>query len=82
LEDGVKAVGFDPKPTVHDLRHCWHTNFVRSGIHPAIADAIHGNGDKKKSLQSLSMIISDDDLVRAIYMMRFDIGETEIWVMK
>jgi hypothetical protein len=28
------------------------------------------------------MTISDDDLVRAIDMMRFDIGETEIWVKK
>jgi hypothetical protein len=28
------------------------------------------------------MTISDDDLVRAIDMMRFDVGETEIWVKK
>ncbi len=80
--NAVKAAGFDPKPTVHDLRHCWHTNSVRSGVHPAIADAILGHGDKKKSLQSLYMTISDDDLVRAIDMMKFDTGETEIWVKK
>lgn len=78
----MPSVGFDPKPTVHDLRHCWHTNSVRSGVHPAIADAILGHGDKKKSLQSLYMTISDDDLIRAIDMMRFDVGETEIWVKR
>jgi hypothetical protein len=55
---------------------------VRSGVHPVIATAFLGHGDKKKSLQNLSMTISDDDLVRAIDMMRFDIGETEIWVKK
>jgi len=52
-----------PKPTVHDLRHCWQTNSVRSGVHPAIADAILGHGDKKKSLQRLYLTISDDDLL-------------------
>jgi hypothetical protein len=55
---------------------------VRTGVHPAVADAILGHGDKKKSLHSLYMTVSDDDLVRAIDMMRFDIGETEIWVKK
>jgi len=47
-----------------------HTNFVRTGVHPAVADAILGHGDKQKSLQSLYLTISDDDLVRAIDMMR------------
>ena len=78
----VKAVGFDPKPTVHDLCHCWHTNFARTGVHPAIADAILGHGDKKESLRSLYVTISDDDPVRAIDMMRFDVGETEFWVKR
>jgi hypothetical protein len=43
---------------------------VRTGVHPAVADAILGHGDKQKSLQSLYLTISDDDLVRAIDMMR------------
>lgn len=60
----------------------WHTNSVRNGVHPTIADAILGHGDRKKSLQSLYMTISDEDLIRAIDMMRCDIGETEIWVKK
>ena len=78
----VKALGFNPKPTVHDLRHCWHTNSVRSGVHPAIADAILGHGDKKKSLQRLYLTISDNDLLREIDKMRFDRGTTEILVKK
>jgi hypothetical protein len=73
-------VGFDPKPTVHDLRHCWFTNAMRSGVTGYIADAILGHGDKRRSLQNLYITSSDDDLVMAIRMMGFDIGETEIRV--
>ena len=76
----VIAVGIDPRPTVHDLRHCWKTNAMCSGVHPAIADMIVGHGDKKKSLQSLYLSISDQDLLDAIDRMVFDNGETEIWV--
>jgi integrase len=68
----VQAVGIDPRPTVHDLRHCWKTNAMRSGVHPAIADMIVGHGDKKKSLQSLYLTISDQDLLDAIDRMKFD----------
>jgi integrase len=42
----VKAIGFDPKPTVHDLRRCWFTNAVRSKVYPYIADdEIRQGGD-------------------------------------
>ena len=78
----VQGLGFSPKPTVHDLRHCWYTNSVRSGVHPAVADAILGHGDKRKSLQNLYLTLSDDDLIRVIDMMKFDIGETEIRVRR
>ncbi len=78
----VTDMGFNPRPRVHDLRHCWLTNSARSGVHPAIADAITGHGNKRKALQSLYLSISDDDLVRAIDTMQFDTGETEIWVKK
>ena len=44
----AEAVGFDPKPTVYKLRHCWLTNAVRSRVYPHIADAVLGHGDKKK----------------------------------
>lgn len=52
---------------------------MRSGAHPAIADAILGHGDKKKSLQSL-YLTSDQDLHDAIDKMKFDSGDTEMWV--
>ena len=44
----AEAVGFDPKPKVHDLRHCWFTNAVRSSVCPHFGDAIVGHGDKKR----------------------------------
>lgn len=55
---------------------------MRSRVDPHIADAILGHGDKKKSLQSLYLTLSDEDLIKAIDMMKFDIGETEIRVKK
>jgi hypothetical protein len=45
---------------------------MRSGVHPAVADAILGHGDKKKSLQSLYLTISDQDLIDAIDRMEFN----------
>lgn len=78
----MEGVGFSRKPPVHDLRHCWHTNSVRSSVHLLIVDAIVGHGNNKKAVQSLYLSISDDDLVRAIDMTKFDIGETERWVKK
>jgi integrase len=75
-------VGFNPKPTVHDLRHCWFTNAVRSWVYPYIADTILGHGDKKKRRQALYLTISDADLLAAIDMMKFDVGETDIRVRK
>jgi integrase len=76
----VKAVGIGPGPTVHDLRHCWKTNAMRSRVYPAIADAIVGHGDRKKDVKSRYLSISDSDLLDAIDRMRFDFGETDIRV--
>jgi len=50
---------------------------MRSGVHPAIADAVLGHGDKKKSLQSLYLTISDQDLLDAIDRMKFNGEESE-----
>jgi hypothetical protein len=50
---------------------------MRSGVHPAIADAILGHGDKKKSLQSVYLTISDQDLPDAIDRMKFNGEESE-----
>ena len=52
---------------------------MRSGVHPLIADAILGHGDRKKTVQSLCLSISDADLLSAIDRMKFDKGETEIF---
>ena len=51
--NAVKSLGFKARPTIHDLRHCWKTHAMRSGVHPLIADAIAGHGDRKKTVQSL-----------------------------
>jgi hypothetical protein len=51
-------------------------------VSPDPRDAILGHGDKKKSLRALYLTISDEDLLAAIDMMKFDVGETEIRVKK
>jgi len=53
---------------------------MRSRVHPAIADAIVGHGDRKKDIKSLYISISDTDLLDAIDRMKWDSGETEILV--
>ncbi len=50
-----------------------------SGLHPLIADAIVGHGDRKKDVKSLYLTINDADLVREIDRLTFDHGKTEIW---
>jgi hypothetical protein len=50
--------------------------------HIAITAAILGHGDKKKSLQALYLTISDENLLAAIDMMKFDKGETDIRTKK
>ncbi len=47
-----------------------------------MTDAILGHGDKKESLKSFYITISDADPIRAIDMMKFDTGDTEIGVQK
>lgn len=55
---------------------------MRSILHPLIADAFVGHGDRKKDVKSLYITISDEDLVREIDRLTFDHGETEIWGSK
>lgn len=77
--EALESLEFDPMPRIHDLRHCWKTNAMRSGLHPLIADAIVGHGDRKKDVKSLYLTINDADLVREIDRLTFDHGKTEIW---
>jgi integrase len=44
--EALESLEFDPMPRIHDLRNCWKTNAMRSGLHPLIADAIVGHGDR------------------------------------
>jgi hypothetical protein len=49
---------------------------MRSGVHQTMADMIPGHGDNEKSLQSLYLTISDQNLLNAIDRMKFD-GEDD-----
>jgi hypothetical protein len=75
----MEELALNPTPIIHDLRHCWKTNEMRSGLHPFIADAIEAHGDRKKDVKSVYLTISDVDLVREIDWLTFDYGKTEIW---
>jgi integrase len=75
----VEAVGFDPAPTIHDLRHVWKTNAMRSRIDYEIREAILGHG---RGIAGRYGRISDEDLVRSVNGMTFDKGETEIWLAR
>jgi integrase len=76
----VAAVGLKPAPTIHDLRHVWSTNAMRSGVDFEIREAIMGHVLKKKNISQRYLSFSDEDLVRAVDRMRFENGETEIWI--
>ncbi len=71
-------MGFDPGWKVHDLRYCWFTNAMRCGVPGYIAAAVEGRGEKKNSLRALYLTISDEDLLAAIDMMKFNTGETGV----
>jgi hypothetical protein len=80
--EALDSLEFDPMPRIHDLRHCWKTNAMRSRLDEDIRDAIVGHGNKKKSPRSVYLSISDEDLVREIDRLTFDHGKTEIWGQK
>jgi len=65
--------------TIHDLRHTWKGNAMRSGMDEEIRKAIMGHS---RGIAGRYGRISDKDLVQAIDGMNFDHGETEIWVAK
>ena len=75
----VESVGLDPSPTIHDLRHVWKTNAMRSRMDYEIREAIMGHG---RGIAGRYGRMSDEDLVRAVNGMRFDQGETEIWLAR
>ena len=77
--EAIDSLELKPEPRIHDLRHCWKTNAMRSGLKDRIADAIIvGHGDRKKDVKSVYLTISAADLVREIDRLTFDHGKTEI----
>jgi len=76
----VKAIGLDPAPRFHDLRHTWKTNAMRSGMDQEIRERILGHWNRSRNVNERYGRISDADLVRAVDGMTFDHGETEILV--
>lgn len=72
----------EPPPRFHDLRHTWRTNARRSGVDPQIAETIMGHVFRIRSVNDRYGRISDQELLKAIDMMNFDNGETEILVVQ
>jgi integrase len=63
--------------TIHDLRHVWKTNAMRSGMDMEIRKAIMGHS---RGISGRYGRISDEDLALAIDGMDFNKGDTEIWI--
>ena len=76
----VGNIGLDPTPRFHDLRHTWKTNARRSGMDPEIREAIMGHSDRTRSVRERYGAISDQELIKAIDLMTFEHGQTEIWL--
>ncbi|MBI4962793.1 MAG: hypothetical protein HY913_05910 [Desulfomonile tiedjei] len=77
--EALESLELEPMPRTHDLWHCWKTNPMRSGLHPLIADAIAGHGDRKKNVKSVYLTVSDADLARELGRLTFDHGKSETW---
>jgi len=74
----VRAQGFDPAPTFHDLRHSFVANCRRSGMPHEILQAIVGHWNRTKPISERYGRVSDSELVQAIDRVSFDHGETEV----
>jgi hypothetical protein len=66
---------------IRDLRHTWKTNAQRSGMHPAVANAIVGHASVRP-VEDRYIRVSDEDLLRAVDSMIFDHGCTELDFVK
>ncbi len=81
-KQALESAGLDTGITIHDLRHVWSTNAMRSGMDPRISETIMGHALKQKDVPGRYIVFSDADLVRAINGMSFDHGKTEIWLAR
>ncbi len=78
----LQAVGLDTGITIHDLRHVWSTNAMRSGVDSRISESIMGHALRQKDVPARYIAFNDHDLVRAIDRMSFDHGKTEVWLAR
>ena len=62
---------------IRDFRHTWKTNAQRSGMHPAVRNAIVGHASVRP-VEDRYIRISDDVLLQAVDSMTFDHGCTEL----
>jgi hypothetical protein len=62
------------------LGHTWKTNARRSGMEPEIRGAILGHADKTSNVRERYGAVSDEELIKAINLMTFEHGETQIWL--
>jgi integrase len=79
-DKAVGNIGLDPTPRFHNLRHTWKTNARRSEMDPDISEANMGHGDKTRNVRERYGAIRDQELLKAIDLMTFDHGPTEIWL--
>ena len=69
-----------PWPRLHDLRHTWKVNALKSGVDYEVREAILGHWNKLKSVSERYGYIDETALLESIDKMKFDHGETHIWV--
>lgn len=77
----MAASGERPLPTIHDLRHVWKTNATESEVDFEIREAIMGHSAGAGIAARYSRL-RGPLLVGAIYRMKFDHGETDIWLAR
>ena len=78
--NAIRELGLDPQPTFHDLRHSFVANCRRSGVSHEIVQTIVGHWNRAKKVSERYGRISDKELVDAIDQVKWDNGETEIYV--
>lgn len=78
----LSELGIDPAPVMHDLRHSFVVNCRRSGVSHEIVQSIVGHWNRAKKVSERYGRISSQELVDAIDRVKWDFGETEIFVNK
>jgi len=78
----LDALGWEqPQPHYHDLRATWKTNARRSGMHSELEMEIMGHETRGRSVHERYGRISDQELLKAVDLMTFSHGDTEVLVV-